>query len=132
MSLDVESIIQVANELKEAQERVRFLERKLGDLTNTARGNALTGGPPTMSSLSELVAIASLPDKVIKFLDGNPDRIFSFGEIHEFVGGAENYLRSTLARLIKEERIASRGWGKYGSAETKSLLQQAKERAQNL
>jgi hypothetical protein len=137
MSLDVETIIQVANELKEAQERVKFLEGKLRVLTG-GDGNALAykQGVIDASVLTGIMGPddSSLPEKIITLLDVNPTWNFSFGDIFKVVGGTESYLRSTLARLIKEERIASKGWGKYGSIKKGLLarvMESEKEKAQN-
>jgi hypothetical protein len=107
MAFDPDSIIRVANELKEAQEHVAQLEAKL---------KALVGGRiESIHSLGSFVVARSLPDKITELLKANPDKIFRFSDILKEVGGNPEYLRSTIARMIDDERIKRSGWGKYSA-----------------
>ena len=116
MSFDTENIIKVASELKkaqgdlrEAQDRVRQLEMKLRNLTTTHTGSVTADAV----LLSSLAGVRSTPEKIISLLTSNPDKSFSFKEIHKMVGGNEASIRALLARLVKEGRIGKRGWGEY-------------------
>jgi len=129
MAFDTETIIQVANELRDAQAQVRRLELKLRNLVATGESNARGSVPISSLGLQGLMqpglmAESTLPDKVIELLNANPAHVFSFGEISEVITGNDQYLRSTLARLIKEERIYSKGWGKYASVKSVDNLEE--------
>jgi hypothetical protein len=103
MSVDPDLIIKVANELKEAQERVKRLEAQLQSI--------MSGSVP----LAVLMGGTSTPERVINLLAENPAMTFSFTDIFRVIGGNEASLRSLVARMMKEGRIESRGWGKYGA-----------------
>lgn len=105
MSFDLDSVIKVTNELKEARERVRQLEDKLRNIV------ADRGVVP----LSSLAGHPSTPEKLVNLLNADPDKTFDFAGIFEEIGGNEAYIRSLIARLTKEKKIESRGWGKYGA-----------------
>ena len=69
MSVDPDLIIKVANELKEAQERVRRLETQLQSI--------MKGSVP----LAVLMGGTSTPERVINLLAENPAKTFSFPDI---------------------------------------------------
>jgi hypothetical protein len=112
MSFDLDSVIKVTNELKEARERVAQLENKLRNIV-ADRG--------AMVPLSSLAGNASTPEKLVNLLNANPDRTFDFSDIFKELGGTEAYMRSVIARMVKEKRIESRGWGKYGAKKEDSF-----------
>jgi hypothetical protein len=104
MSVDPDLVIKTANELKEAQERVKTLEARLRNLTQgTVPVSFVLGGE------------RSTPEKVVKLLAENPNTTFVFADILAAIGGNAASLRSLVARMTKEGRIESRGWGKYGA-----------------
>jgi hypothetical protein len=106
MSFDLDSVIKVTNELKEARERVRQLEDKLRNIV-ADRG---------MGTLADMAGRhPSTPEKLISLLNTDPNKTFDFAGIFEEIGGNEAYIRSLIARLTKDKKIESRGWGKYGA-----------------
>jgi hypothetical protein len=109
MAFDADEVIKTANELKQAQEWVKTLEKKL---------QMLVYGKVPLSSLSGLLqpgAFISLSHRVETFINSFPDKDFTFPEIHKEIEGNEPYLRSLLSRMVKDKKIESRGWGKYGA-----------------
>jgi len=116
MAFDTESIIRVASQLKEAQGRVAALEAQLKTLlAQSTQPRALNLKDWVMASASSHADL-TLPERIITLLKNYPDTAFSFADVHKAVNGNESTLRATLARLIKEKRIASGGWGKYIAA----------------
>ena len=68
MSVDSDLIIKVANELKEAQERVKRLEAQLQSI--------MSGSVPLA-----VLWVDSTPERVIDLLAENPAKTFSFADI---------------------------------------------------
>ncbi|MGA9998662.1 MAG: hypothetical protein WBQ04_00955 [Candidatus Acidiferrales bacterium] len=116
MAVDTERIIRVAAELKDAQDRVKQLEAELQNLVH--------GSVP----LFNLLADSSTPERIIALLQTNPSKDFSFPEIYREIGGNQAYIRSLLARLMKEQRIQTRGWGKYGVLSDMANPEKVKEK----
>ena len=112
MALNPDSIIKAASELKEAQEHVKVLEGRLRAMLNEHPGVLIYSGMPPLKSV--LVA-GPATDRVISLLMQNPDKTFGFDDIYTEIKGNAPSLRSLLAKLVKDGRIASRGWGKYGA-----------------
>lgn len=108
MAVDTDIIIRLANELKEARNRVAHLEAELT--------NAVAGGTVSLASLGAVgLTDLSVAEKVTQLLNASPGKTFAFDDIFGAIGGNEAYMRSLIARLIKEGRIESRGWGRYGA-----------------
>jgi hypothetical protein len=105
MSYDADKLIKLGNELLDAKLRVQTIEAQINAL--------VTGGKVPLSSLGG--GERSTPDKVTALLNADPDKTFSFGDIFGAISGNEAYMRSLVARMIKEKKIESRGWGKYGA-----------------
>jgi len=121
MPLNTNEIIKTSQELHAAQERVRELETKLQALVmplgrvpigpNGEASTQLGGLLATDKHLSHL----STGDRIKVYLESEPKKDFRFQEIHSFVEGSQNYIRSLLAKMIKGKIIESRGWGLYGA-----------------
>jgi len=111
MPLNPDIIISKANELKEARERVSILEAELKALIADGEGRA----PSYLWNQSDLNDAAPLTDKIVSLLEGSPGRVFYFKEIFKTVGGKDNEasVRSTIAKLINDKRIARSEWGQY-------------------
>jgi NifB/MoaA-like Fe-S oxidoreductase len=106
MAFDADEVIKTANELKQAQEWVKTLEEKL---------QMLVAGKVPLSSLQHVGPFVSISDRVETLINSFPDKDFTFPEIHKEIEGNEPYLRSLLSRMVKDKKIESRGWGKYGA-----------------
>jgi hypothetical protein len=66
------------------------------------------------------LAKASMPERVIHYLNDNPKRAFATSEVAKGVGVAGKdltTLRTTLYRLAKDARISRHGRGMYRAAE---------------
>jgi hypothetical protein len=107
MSYDADKLIKLGNELLDAKLRVQEIEAQINAL--------VTGGKVPLSNLAHPQGRRSTPDKVTALLNAEPDKTFSFSEIFGAIGGNEAYMRSLVARMIKEKKIESRGWGRYGA-----------------
>jgi len=116
-----DSIIATATELKKAREHVRQLEEKLRELVNYSVNQPISGFN-RLVSLSDLLKPQPtndpMPERIMALMSANsPEWSYAFKDIFQNINAsAENepYIRSLLSRMVKEGRIESRGWGKYG------------------
>jgi len=111
MVFDPDTIIAVAKELKEAKERVKFLEDKLRSM-GVGQEPRLVAPAPSQE--------LSMPERIINLLGMNLNMVFSFEDVYRNINADnEPYIRSLLSRMVKEGKIESRGWGKYGAVSEK-------------
>lgn len=115
MSVNVEVIIQVAGELKQAQKRVAQLEAKLRNLVGNNGASAFSTDVQTSPVNNELPRDqeGTGPARLIAYLNANAERVFEFAEIQDFLKRDEAYTRSLIQRMVKEGRIAKPRRGKY-------------------
>jgi hypothetical protein len=108
--MDPDTLISLANDLKQAKERVAFLEDAIkaavqGSAEPGCQLNALLSGIPS----------ASMPERITFLFSSQPSTNFTIKHILDALGGNEGYVRSLLSRMVNDGRIESRGWGKYGA-----------------
>jgi len=111
-------VIAKANELKEAREHVAELEAELKALVMDGEDSDRYS---QVVQLSELMNPAPMNDKIVALLERNSDRVFYFKEIYKTIGGNEASVRSTIAKLINENKIQRLGWGKYQALQKERL-----------
>jgi hypothetical protein len=118
MPMNPDVVIAKANELKEAREHVAELEAELKALVMDGEDSDRYS---QVVQLSELMNPAPMNDKIVALLERNSDRVFYFKEIYKTIGGNEASVRSTIAKLINENKIQRLGWGKYQALQKERL-----------
>lgn len=104
-----ERIIELATQIAGARERVRVMEAEMDRLLPSEQGAApLTPTAKPVPAFTTDSSGGPLTERLIKFLKLNRGRTFSAGQIAtgiELASDKMNSLRSTLVRLVDEDRI---------------------------
>jgi|GEM_PF-6820857 len=104
MAYDADKIIEVATHLKAAKDEVNRLEGELRRLV-------LSQSAPVVI----FPEVASVPNRVIEFLNSNPSKEFSAADVWKKLGIKESYARPLLSRLVNNGKIEKRSRGAYGA-----------------
>ena len=105
-----EAVMELANELKEARNRVAELESRWESFFSQ---NIVVNVAAAPGSLN-------LKPRIIQFLEERPDHSFNLASVAKALDAKENSVGPYLSVLTNEGKIERRGHGLYGALTTKS------------
>ena len=97
-----EEVIELAQELRDARNRVAELE---------ARWNAFF----SQAQPVPVVTVQFLKPRIIKYLESNPKNSYTLAQVSVALSAKENSVGPYLAELVKDGKIERRGRGLYGA-----------------